>query len=122
MPNTQKPPERHSERQIGWVIAEQILLHRADRTATVTELKQVLPQYMKLTSADKAQSPSRPNEALWQQRVGNLVSHRKDKKTNLILDGVLEYLPKLKALRLTDDGVRHLRSKGKYPNSSYNRA
>lgn len=116
------PPDRHNERQIGWIIAERILLHRLDRTATISELKKTLPNYTKLTRADLAQSPSRRNEKLWQQLVGNLVSHRKDKKTNLILDGVLEYLPKSRALRLTDDGVKHLRLKGKYPNASYNRA
>lgn len=121
MSEGKRKPVRITEREIGTIIAEKFLIHRKSRTATVTECKTVLPRYVQFSAADQARSPSRPREQLWQQRVGNLVSHR-DKKTNLIMEGLLEYLPATQSLRLTPDGEQELQRRGIYPPEAYSQA
>lgn len=45
--------------------------------ATVSEIKESVPKYRKLTPGDLVRSKTRPNECMWQQIVGNTVSHKK---------------------------------------------
>lgn len=52
-----------------------ILTHRPNKTATYAELREIIPQHLHLTRADRTKSRTRPGEELWEQIVRNLVSH-----------------------------------------------
>jgi hypothetical protein len=75
--------------------------------ATVAELVRVLPDYLDLNDADLEASETRGNEAVWEQQVRNIISHR-GTQGNAINDGLLEYTPKgldrHGHLRITDAG------------------
>ena len=47
-----------------------------------------LPEYLNLTQEDEQESQTRPGEALWEQRVRNIVSH-KETPGNAIYEGRL---------------------------------
>lgn len=53
-----------------------ILARQPNHTATISELRDLIPQYVHLSRADRAKSPTRPNEEVWEQIVRNLVSHK----------------------------------------------
>lgn len=67
--------KRTSEKMIALAIVT-ILKRRIEHSATVRDLIERIPSVIKLTRADKQRSTTRPAEALWEQRVRNLVSHR----------------------------------------------
>jgi hypothetical protein len=60
-------------------------------TAEVAAVKQHVPNFIELTPDDKEPSGTRPNEAVWQQVVGNIVSHRHESPENFINRGLLAY-------------------------------
>jgi len=60
-------------------------------TATTTTIKKHVPKYIKLTADDHDPSGSRPGEEVWQQVVGNIVSHRDKSPENFISRGLIEY-------------------------------
>jgi hypothetical protein len=49
-------------------------------TASTEQIKRAIPGYFPLSSLDLTPSPVRRNEQLWQQIVGNVVSHRASKE------------------------------------------
>lgn len=53
-----------------------ILSHRKDKSATFAELREIVPERVHLSRADRAKSPSRPGEEVWEQILRNLVSHK----------------------------------------------
>ena len=61
------------------------------KSARTTAIKRHIPGFIKLTSGDLAGSETRPNEAVWRQVVGNIVSHRKDSADNFINRGLIAY-------------------------------
>lgn len=52
-----------------------ILTRRPNRVATYAELRELIPEHVHLSRADRTKSPSRPGEELWHQIIRNLVSH-----------------------------------------------
>ena len=46
-------------------------------SASTSLLKREMPKYIELSERDRTRSPSRPREFVWQQVVGNVVSHQK---------------------------------------------
>lgn len=58
------------------VLALKIAAQRPNRTASTQFIKKEVPKYTELSDVDLHRSPSRSNEALWQQIVGNVVSHQ----------------------------------------------
>lgn len=75
--------------------------------ATVAELTRILPDYLDLHDVDLEASVTRANEAVWEQQVRNIISHRYT-PGNAINDGLLVYTPKglnrHSHLRITDAG------------------
>lgn len=67
--------KRTTEQEIAACIAR-ILKRKASRRATIAELIECIPNHVRLTRADLAPSPTRRNEAVWEQRVRNVVSHQ----------------------------------------------
>lgn len=77
-------------------VAEAVVRYLSDqprRAATIQQIKKALPNYLKLSAADREQSDTRPNEELWEQQVRNIVSHR-DAPGNFVYEGRLVYTPR----------------------------
>lgn len=75
-------------------VAEAAIKVLTDRTgrATIKELVGEIPNYLTLSDDDLAPSPTRPGEALWEQQVRNITSH-KASPGNAIYDGKLVAIP-----------------------------
>lgn len=58
------------------ILALKIAAQRPNRTASTQFIKKEVPKYTELSEIDRRQSPSRGNEARWQQIVGNVISHQ----------------------------------------------
>lgn len=74
--------------------------------ASVTSLKKVMPALIQLTNGDYAPSGTRTNEKVYQQIVGNIVSHRHESSENFVSRGLLCWRPRY--LAITDAGRRFL--------------
>jgi hypothetical protein len=99
---------RTSEQEIS-VAVLRICADAPEGEATTAELKRLIPDYINLTADDLAGSPTRPNEAVWEQIVRNIVSHRKT-EGNIICEGFAEHRPG--AIKITDAGRLHLKHMG----------
>jgi hypothetical protein len=73
-------------------IVEAILEERPAGEATIAELINEIPDRTKLSAEDLAPSPTRPGEAVWEQQVRNITSH-KESPGNAIHDGRLISVP-----------------------------
>jgi hypothetical protein len=72
--------------------AEAVLNNRTSRRATIKELVAEIPNHITLSAEDLKQSETRPNEALWEQQVRNITSH-KESPGNAIFEGRLIAVP-----------------------------
>ncbi|MGE3066306.1 MAG: hypothetical protein AB7K67_12005 [Hyphomicrobiaceae bacterium] len=105
-------PGRKDNRTTEQEIAVAVLRICADAPSgecTTAELKRLIPQYINLTPDDLAQSPTRANEAVWEQIVRNIVSHR-TVEGNIIAEGYAEHIPG--GIKITDAGRLHLKHLG----------
>jgi hypothetical protein len=59
-------------------VVRTILNRRPNKSATFAELREIIPEHVHLSRADRTKSPSRPGEELWEQIIRNLVSHKHD--------------------------------------------
>jgi hypothetical protein len=71
---------------------ETVLKASATGRATVKELVAEIPNHIKLSDEDLKQSETRPNEAIWEQQVRNITSH-KASPGNAIYEGRLVAIP-----------------------------
>jgi hypothetical protein len=78
---------RITESKIAEIVVE-ILEDSKTGEATVAELVAEIPHRVKLSADDLAPSPTRPGEAIWEQQVRNITSH-KASPGNAIHDGKL---------------------------------
>jgi hypothetical protein len=69
-------------------IVEKILSERTNGEATIKELVDEIPNHVTLSAEDLAPSPTRKNEAIWEQQVRNITSH-KASPGNAIYEGKL---------------------------------
>lgn len=105
-------PKRSDNRTSEQEIAVAVLRICADAPngeATIAHLKSFIPAYINLTPDDLKQSPTRPNEAMWEQIVRNIVSHR-TALGNIIAEGFAEHLTG--SIKITDAGRLHLTHMG----------
>ena len=65
---------RTSEIEIGEAVLH-ILGAQPNGRASVRKLKREMPDYVRLTSADRVRSETRRCEEIWEQQVRNLKSH-----------------------------------------------
>lgn len=65
-----------------------ILVGRPGGEATIAQLIAEIPSRIHLSAEDLAPSPTRRNEAIWEQQVRNITSH-KGSPGNAIYDGKL---------------------------------
>ncbi|MFK4533747.1 hypothetical protein ABIA00_001930 [Bradyrhizobium ottawaense] len=69
-----------------------ILKSRPSGRATIQELVAEIPKHLRLSEEDMKQSETRPNEAVWEQQVRNITSH-KNSPGNAIYEGRLIAIP-----------------------------
>jgi hypothetical protein len=89
------------------IAALQVAASKPDGKARTTELKSEVDRYLALTTEDRTPSRTRPNEAIYQQIIGNIVSHR-GSKTNIFAKGWAIYTGD--GIQITDAGRQHLRT------------
>jgi len=82
---------RITEAEIAKIV-EAILVGTATGEATIGQLIAEIPDYVILSPEDLAHSPTRPNEAIWEQQVRNITSH-KSSPGNAIYEGKLVAVP-----------------------------
>ncbi|WP_316206150.1 MULTISPECIES: hypothetical protein [unclassified Bradyrhizobium] len=82
---------RISESEIADAIVEYLTEKKSGR-ASIQELVREIPNRITLTAEDLAASPTRKNEALWEQQVRNITSHKKS-PGNAICEGRLVAIP-----------------------------
>jgi hypothetical protein len=68
------------------------ILHDGPGQASIQELIREIPNRITLSAEDLKPSPTRRNEALWEQQVRNITSH-KDSPGNAIFEGKLAAIP-----------------------------
>jgi hypothetical protein len=73
-------------------IVEKILAERPNGEATIAELVDEIPNRVVLSAEDLAPSTTRNGEALWEQQVRNITSH-KASPGNAIYEGRLIAIP-----------------------------
>lgn len=95
---------RVTEHQVGEAVLR-ILADSATGQTTITKLKLELPDYLTLSAEDHAPSPTRHGEEVWEQQVGNLVSHR-GTPGNIVYEDYATYRPRW--LSITDAGRIHI--------------
>jgi hypothetical protein len=78
---------RITEAEIAEIV-ENILSEHPDGEATIAQLIQEIPNHVQLSAEDLASSPTRQNEAVWEQQVRNITSH-KASPGNAIYEGRL---------------------------------
>ena len=97
------------------VLVLKIAAQQPNRTASTQFLKKEVPKYIELSPQDRAPSKSRPREQVWQQIVGNVISH-KDVRDGPFSKG---YASKtLNGLSITRKGLAYLNSIGFSASSS----
>jgi hypothetical protein len=69
-----------------------VLKSRTSGQATIKELVAEIPNHIRLSDEDMKQSETRPNEAVWEQQVRNITSH-KGSPGNAIFEGRLAAIP-----------------------------
>jgi hypothetical protein len=72
--------------------AEAVLKNRISGQATIKELVAEIPNHIRLSAEDMKQSDTRPNEAIWEQQVRNITSH-KSSPGNAVFEGRLTVIP-----------------------------
>ncbi|WP_338466294.1 hypothetical protein RXV95_12065 [Novosphingobium sp. ZN18A2] len=77
--------------------------------ATTTYIKNRIPEIVPLTEKDLEQSKSRPREKLWQQIVGNVISHSGTSKS-IFARGFATRTNE--GIRVTKAGINYLKSVG----------
>ena len=79
---------RITESEIAEVVIA-ILEDSQTGEATIADLVREIPKRVTLSPEDLARSPTRPGEAIWEQQVRNITSH-KNSPGNAVHDGKLE--------------------------------
>jgi hypothetical protein len=73
-------------------------------TASFHRLKIEIPNHVRLSSFDMAESIMRPNEEMWVQQIRNIIAYR-DLPGNFIHDGYLVHIPRM-GFQITPSGLR----------------
>jgi|GEM_PF-1681197 hypothetical protein len=92
------------------VLVLKIAASQPERSATIGKLREEIPRYFDLSPADKARSPSRKNEALWQIILRNTISSHKTGARTIFAQGWARKTPS--GLKVTRRGMDYLNSIG----------
>lgn len=100
---------RESEARI---LALRIAATFPNHTASTADIKKSAPDFREFSEADLRQSPTRPNETMWQQILGNAIASHKNSGPSLYKKGLAERT--IDGLRVTAKGIEFLKLKGLY--------
>jgi hypothetical protein len=100
--------KRSSEAEIAEAVL-QVLASSPNGELTTNQIVQRVPKYINLTDGDLVGSETRLNEAVWEQIVRNIVSH-KTTEGNAIAEGLLN-VPSRGKMRITEAGRLHVKNK-----------
>ena len=100
-----KKADRVTEAEVAFATL-QIAASRPGGIATFHRLRKELPNYLRLSAADRAQSETRPNEELWEQLIRNIKSHFETPE-NIIYKGYAIHVPRV-GYRITNSGRRYI--------------
>lgn len=91
------------------ILCLRIASQQPNHEASTAFIKDNIEKHIELTEIDLQQSSTRPNERLWQQIVGNVVSH-KSASTSIFNRG---YAVRTKdGIRVTQAGLKYLAKLG----------
>jgi hypothetical protein len=90
-----------TEEEVALLVVE-IAAEQADGIASYNRLRREIPKRYSLSAADLHQSITRPNEAMWEQKMRNIKSHF-EVVGNFIYEGYLEHVPRV-GYRVTTSG------------------
>lgn len=91
------------------ILALKIAARQPRQSASTELIKQQVPRYYPLSEIDLRQSPSRNRERVWQQIVGNVVSHQKSLR-GIFAMGYAERTDD--GIQVTQNGINYLNSIG----------
>lgn len=89
------------------ILTVEIAAEQADGISSFDRLRKEIPRRHSLSAADLQQSMTRPNEAMWEQKIRNIKSHY-GAQGNFIYEGYLEHIPRV-GYRVTELGRKLLR-------------
>jgi hypothetical protein len=73
--------------------------------AETAQIKELAPNFRKMGPADLKPSATRKHECMWQQIIGNVVSHGDKSSTSIFNQGYATRLKAVKSIRVTDKGL-----------------
>ncbi|MDB5683762.1 MAG: hypothetical protein JWM75_1460 [Sphingomonas bacterium] len=91
------------------ILALKIAAECKDYVASTEYIKKRVPELVPLTDKDLEQSASRPREKLWQQIVGNVISHKPGNRS-IFAQGLAERTSN--GLKITGEGISYLNNIG----------
>jgi hypothetical protein len=91
------------------ILALRIAASLPGHQATTTQIKEAIPSYRDLTQDDLRRSLTRGNEHMWEQIVGNVVSHQQS-STSIFKRGLAERT--VDGIRVTPAGLDFLKKRG----------
>ena len=92
------------------VLVLKIAASQPERSVTIDKLREEVPKYFDLSPADKARSPSRKNEELWQIVIRNTISSHKIGTRTIFAQGWAKSIPG--GLKVTRRGMDYLSNIG----------
>lgn len=101
---SRKQTRRVTERQVGESVLR-ILAANEQGFFTIARLKELLPDFLPLSASDRAPSPTRDTEEVWEQQLRNIVSHR-NLPGNIVFESFVTYKPR--SLEITPSGRSHV--------------
>ena len=84
---------RVTENDVAFAII-QIAKTALNGIVSFARCKKEIPDLLKLSSADRTVSKTRPNEEMWEQQIRNIKSHYAE-PGNYICEGYLKHVPKV---------------------------
>lgn len=102
-----KPVNRVTENEVAEAVLR-VLAERPNGVADIATLIRDVPKFLNLSAEDRAPSPTRNGEELWEQQVRNITSH-KASPGNYVCEGYLEIIKG--GLKITDAGRARIKGK-----------
>ena len=93
------------------ILALRIAATFPNHQASIARIKKEVPNFRELSEADLKPSRTRRNERMWQQIVGNVVSHQ-GAGTSIFNWGWAVRIESRKSIRVTEKGLAHLKKLG----------
>jgi hypothetical protein len=108
----ERPKDDRLHESEARILVLKIAAQQPGRAASTQFLKKEVPKYIQLSPQDRAQSKSRPREQVWQQIVGNVISHKKVRAGPIAMGFAIDMQG---GIKVTRQGMDYLNSIGFSP-------